>query len=96
MLNKRQVWWSLILGRYNIEILYRLGKQNIWADALSRQEQDLPANANNDQLQKRLIQILKPTALCYEEVEEEVDTIAMAIKVRALLAVMQEREDKES
>jgi hypothetical protein len=79
-----------------MEILYRLGKQNIQADALSRREQDLPANANDDRLQKRLIQILKPTALCYEEVEEEADTIAIAIKVRALLAVMQEREDEES
>jgi hypothetical protein len=38
-----------------MEILYRPGKQNVWADALSRQEQDLPANANNDRLQKRFI-----------------------------------------
>jgi hypothetical protein len=95
MLNERQVRWSLILGRYNMEILYRPGKQNIRADALSRREQDLPANANDDRLQKRLIQVLKPTASCYEEVEEEADTIAMAMRVRALLAVTQEREDAQ-
>jgi hypothetical protein len=77
MLNERQVRWSLILGRYNMEILYRWGKQNIWADALSQREQDLPANANDDQLQKRLIQVLKPTASCYEEIEQEADTIAV-------------------
>jgi hypothetical protein len=55
MLNKRQIRWSLILGRYNMEILYRPGKQNIRADALSRREQDLPADTNDDQLQKRCI-----------------------------------------
>ncbi|KAI1663840.1 hypothetical protein L13192_12237 [Pyrenophora tritici-repentis] len=31
-----------------MEILYRPGKQNIQADALSRREQDLPADANDD------------------------------------------------
>ncbi|KAI1668835.1 hypothetical protein L13192_06294 [Pyrenophora tritici-repentis] len=55
MLNERQVRWSLILGRYNMEILYRPGKQNIRADALSRREQDLPVDANDDQLRGRLI-----------------------------------------
>jgi hypothetical protein len=42
------------------------------ADALSRREQDLLADAEDNRLQKRIIQILKPTISCYEEVAEEV------------------------
>jgi hypothetical protein len=71
MLNERQMRWSLLLGRYDIEILYRLGKQNIRADALSRREQDLPAGAEDERLQKRLVQVLKPTTSYYEELAEE-------------------------
>jgi hypothetical protein len=52
MLNERQVRWSLILGRYNMEILYRPGKQNIQADALSRREQDMPTDVKDERLQK--------------------------------------------
>jgi hypothetical protein len=89
MLNERQVRWSLILGKYNMEILYRPGKQNIRADALSRREQDLPANANDYQLQKRLVQVLKPTASCYEEAGEGTDILAMSARIRALPAVTQ-------
>ena len=98
MLNERQVRWSLILGRYNMEILYRPGKQNIRADALSRREQDLPADANNDQLQKRCIQVLKPTALYYREEDKETDVIAMSMRVRALPAITRSsnREDAQS
>ena len=61
MLNERQVRWSLLLGRYNLELLYRPGKQNVRADALSRREQDLPAGAEDERLQKRFVQIFKPT-----------------------------------
>ena len=99
MLNERQVRWSLILGRYNMEILYRPGKQNIRADALSRREQDLPADANDDRLQKRFIQVLKPTASYYrEEDEETTDIIAMSMRVRALPAITRSnnREDTRS
>ena len=42
MLNERQMRWSLLLGRYNMDIAYRLGKENPQANALSRRKQDMP------------------------------------------------------
>ena len=54
-----------------MEILYRPGKQNVRADALSRREQDLPEDAGDERLQKRIVQILKPTSRCYEEASED-------------------------
>jgi hypothetical protein len=50
MLNERQMRWALLLGRYNLEILYRLGKQNVRADALLRREQDLLVDAGDERL----------------------------------------------
>jgi hypothetical protein len=55
ILSKRQVRWAALLSRFNMEILYRPGKENVRADALSRREQDLPADAEDDRLQKRII-----------------------------------------
>jgi hypothetical protein len=71
MLSERQVRWAAIISHFNIEILYRPGKQNVRADALSRREQDLPSNAEDKRLQKRLIQVLKPTTTCYKNTAEE-------------------------
>jgi hypothetical protein len=73
-LNKRQVRWAALISRFNIEIMYRPGKQNVRADALSRREQDLPENANDERLRKRLVQVLKPTSTCYKEADEEDDS----------------------
>jgi transposase InsO family protein len=86
MLSERQIRWAALLSRFNMEILYRPGKQNIRADALSRREQDLPADAEDERLQKRIIQVLKPTSQCYEEASEEQDELssswAMSAKIR--------------
>jgi len=71
MLNERQIRWAALLSRFNMEILYRPGKQNVRADALSRREQDLPEDAGDERLQKRIIQVLKPTSRCYEEADED-------------------------
>ncbi|KAK1914248.1 hypothetical protein P3342_007494 [Pyrenophora teres f. teres] len=71
MLSERQIRWAASLSRFNMEILYRPGKQNVRADALSRREQDLPEDAGDERLQKRIIQILKPTSRCYEEASED-------------------------
>ncbi|EFQ88662.1 hypothetical protein PTT_15375 [Pyrenophora teres f. teres 0-1] len=46
-------------------------KQNVRANALSRREQDLPEDAGDERLQKRIIQILKPTSRCYKEASED-------------------------
>jgi hypothetical protein len=82
MLNERQMRWALLLGRYNLEILYRLGKQNVRVDALSRREQDLPVDAGDERLQKRFVQIFKPTSLAYEELELEDEDRVIALQGR--------------
>jgi transposase InsO family protein len=86
MLSERQIRWAALLSRFNMEILYRPGKQNVRADALSRREQDLPEDAEDERLQKRVVQVLKPTSLCYEEASEDeedlADTVVMSAKVR--------------
>ena len=71
MLNERQIRWAALLSRFNMEILYRPGKQNVRADALSRREQDLPEDAEDERLRKRVIQVLKPTSYCYEETSKD-------------------------
>jgi hypothetical protein len=78
MLSERQVRWAAMLSRFNMEILYRPGKQNVRADALSRREQDLPEDADDERLRKRIIQVLKPTSQCYEESSKEQDDLPVS------------------
>ena len=59
-LTERQMRWSLILSRYNFKISYVKGKDNERADALSRREQDLPDGEDDNRLQYRMTQLLKP------------------------------------
>jgi hypothetical protein len=75
MLNKRQIRWSILLGRYNITFQYRPGKLNERADALSRREQDLPANGKDACLKHRYQQLLKPTTAAEEEIEDSTDAV---------------------
>jgi hypothetical protein len=75
MLNERQIRWSIFLGRYNMVLQYRPGKANARADALSRREQDLPANANDARLQHRYRQLLKPTTASEDEMEDSIDNV---------------------
>jgi len=42
LLNRRQAWWSEFLTRFDCEIVYRLGRSNAKADALTRRPGDLP------------------------------------------------------
>ena len=62
-LTERQMRWSLILSRFNFAISYIPGKQNERADALSRRDQDMPKGVDDDRLQHRTIQLLKPSNL---------------------------------
>ena len=59
MLGERQMRWALLLGKYNMEIVYRPGKENVRADALCRREQDMPQNSDDERLQHRHMQLLK-------------------------------------
>jgi hypothetical protein len=42
LLNRRQARWAQLLSRFDIEIVYRLGKSNAMVDALTRRPGDLP------------------------------------------------------
>jgi Reverse transcriptase (RNA-dependent DNA polymerase)/RNase H-like domain found in reverse transcriptase/Integrase zinc binding domain len=59
-LTERQIRWSLILSRFNFKIRHIDGKDNVLADALSRRDQDLPANDQDYRIQERQLQLLKP------------------------------------
>jgi hypothetical protein len=52
-LSERQMRWSLIMSRYNFAIAHRPGKQSMAPDALSRREQDLPKDAQDERLRDR-------------------------------------------
>jgi hypothetical protein len=43
-----------------MEIAHRPGKSNPRADALSRRHQDMPANASDERLSRRFLQVFKP------------------------------------
>jgi hypothetical protein len=63
--------------------LYRPSKENVRADALSRREQDLPKEAEDERLQKRFVQILKPTNSYYKElIKEDLDSRTLVIAMR--------------
>ena len=62
-LTERQMRWSLILSRYHFTISYVPGKQNIRADALSRREQDIPQDEEDERLQHRTTTLIKPEML---------------------------------
>jgi hypothetical protein len=59
-LSERQVRWSQQLSKYNFTLEYKPGKLNVLADALSRREQDMPKNDQDDRVRARQIQVLKP------------------------------------
>ena len=97
MLSERQVRWAALMSRFNMEILYRPGKQNVRADALSRREQDLPADVEDERLQKRVVQVLKPTTTFYESTAEEDTgaTLVMSAKVRTGPVLVREAAPEE-
>ena len=59
-LTERQMRWALVLSRYNFRIVHVSGTENGRADALSRRDQDMPKNAQDDRLQERNAQLIKP------------------------------------
>jgi hypothetical protein len=65
-LTERQIRWSLTLSRFNFKIRHIDGKDNVLADALSRRDQDLPVGNQDNRLQGRYIQLLKPKSIIIE------------------------------
>ncbi|KAF4492009.1 Transposon Tf2-6 polyprotein [Colletotrichum fructicola Nara gc5] len=58
-LSERQVRWALELSRYNFRIVHRPGKEAVVPDALSRRDQDLPKDADDERLRARYQQLLE-------------------------------------
>ncbi|KJZ68297.1 hypothetical protein HIM_12312 [Hirsutella minnesotensis 3608] len=60
-LSERQARWAETLSRYNFTIKHRPGKEAVVPDALSRREQDMPRNAEDERLRGRRVQLLQHT-----------------------------------
>ncbi|KAI0996563.1 hypothetical protein K3495_g11619 [Podosphaera aphanis] len=58
-LSERQVRWSYTLSQFNFELRFRVGKCCQRPDALSRREQDMPVDADDERLKSREIQLIK-------------------------------------
>lgn len=50
-LNERQIRWQEKLSRHRYRIQYRPGSQQVLADALSRRDQDVPDNNEDDRIE---------------------------------------------
>lgn len=61
-LTERQMRWALTLARYNFQLSYRPGRNAALPDALSRRDQDMPTDMNDERLEERN-KILLPAAL---------------------------------
>ena len=77
-LSERQMRWSLILSRYNFQIAYRPGKNGGLPDALTRREQDLPSNTDDERLTERRMQLLKPEQCEDKVIPEKLIKTAMS------------------
>ena len=58
-LNERQARWSLVLSEFDYHLEYRPGKLGVMPDALSRREQDIPIDKNDDRIKSRFLQLVK-------------------------------------
>ena len=62
-LNERQIRWSQALTRYNFTLQYRPGKLGGLPDSLTRRPQDLPSDEEDERVQYRQAQLIKPEHL---------------------------------
>ncbi len=58
-LTEQQIRWSLVLSQYNFYIIHVSSTKNGQANALSQKDQDMPKNAQDDQLQEQNVQLIK-------------------------------------
>jgi hypothetical protein len=59
-LSERQVRWAEFLSRFHFKMVHRPGRLAGRPDALSRRKQDVPQRADDDRLQGRIQQVIKP------------------------------------
>ena len=57
-LNERQLRWSTELAQYHCSLVHRAGAKQVLSDALSRRDQDLPKDWDDDRLKTREKQVL--------------------------------------
>lgn len=57
-LAERQRRWAYELSEYDFRILHKAGKTQIQSDALSRRDQDMPRDADDDRIRSRDLQML--------------------------------------
>ncbi|THC87035.1 hypothetical protein EYZ11_013518 [Aspergillus tanneri] len=87
-LTERQMRWAHLLSRYNFVISYCPGSQNARSDALSRREQDLPRDTDDERVSSREIQLFKP--------ETFRDMDKSTVKTVLVLSTTSNSEDHES
>lgn len=58
-LSERQVRWSQTLSLFDFQLLFRAGKSSKRPDALSRREQDMQKNSDDDRLKGREMRLIK-------------------------------------
>jgi hypothetical protein len=81
LLSERQVRWAEFLSGFNFRLQRRPGKDTIISDTLSRREQDMPKDDQDEMIAERE-QVLLPSSLWVEEplqaipaqIEEEIPT----------------------
>ena len=74
-LGKRQMRWAYELNDFSFDIIQKLGKEQVQSDALSRREQDIPCDVDDDRITNRHHQLL-------ERDIESVKVVAKATWVR--------------
>jgi hypothetical protein len=72
-LTRRQARWAEFLSRYNFQIIYRPGKQNGKADALTRRPGDRPEGNEEDDRQKQQLQTLLPLERLHPDLAQQLE-----------------------
>lgn len=58
-LNERQIRWSQFLSNFEFKLQFRPGRQAAMPDALSRCEQDMPKDVDDERLKSRDLKLIK-------------------------------------
>jgi hypothetical protein len=91
LLNRRQARWAQFLSRFDYEIVYRPGKSNDKADALTRRPGDLP-EGGDERLKTMEQVVLKP-----QNLPEQLRILANDLaKVRSVQEQLRESSEQDS
>jgi transposase InsO family protein len=71
-LSRRQARWAEYISQFDFQIIYRPGRLNERADALTRRAQDRPATAADARVQHQMQTLLKPEMLS-DEVKKDLN-----------------------